>query len=141
MFELIIDLFCRIFLGFSPIKRRQKKELRNNQSPTFLPSFGVFSVGDSELHSACRKNDIQKVRELISKNVNINSLNHKKETPIMIAVKYKNLFIFRALVSAKARLDLVNSNNESVYDIALKSNHETIINEINKLSSNNNTQK
>lgn len=49
------------------------------------------SVGNSLLHAAVSQNNIELVKNLITKGADVNSRNQNKQTPLMVATLYNNV--------------------------------------------------
>lgn len=63
---------------------------------------------DLPLHNACKSNDIETIRYLLSQNLNIFETNYEGQTPLHIAAMVGNIEIIKLLVSAGA---LVNAKD------------------------------
>lgn len=72
---------------------------------------------DTLLHIAVKLNSLSMVEYLLEYHVFVNAKNKAKETPIFYAAKNGNREILSVLVSRGALLDLVNSYDETIYDV------------------------
>lgn len=75
--------------------------------------------GNTLLHFATRTSNLKMVQFLISKNIDVNSLNDQYESPIFNAVKNDNLDIIKLLVKEGAFIDVKNRRYETPHDIAI----------------------
>lgn len=115
-----IDFLFQIFVGYSPNKRAAKKEKKQGSQLLTIQS---TSTPQTLLHQAVLKNDLEGVRDLLRNKHLIDPIGPRGNTPLMIAVEKKHLFIVRALLGAGANPHLKNMNNETPYSLAQKSTH------------------
>lgn len=86
------------------------------KNDSFFKTTNYFN--DTLLHLACKINSLPMVEYLLKYDVFVNAKNKAKETPIFYATKNGNREIFSLLVAKGAILDLVNSYDEGLYDVA-----------------------
>lgn len=73
---------------------------------------------------ACQKNNLEIVKLLLKHNANVNATNHRKVTPLMVAVKNGNKMLSELLLKNKANPNVSNARGisliEMVHDKDLK---------------------
>lgn len=84
--------------------------------------------GNTLLHYATRTTNLKMVKFLISKNLDVNSLNDQYESPIFNAVKNDNLDIIKLLVKEGAFIEVKNRRFETPHDIAIIHDRDKIKN-------------
>lgn len=77
---------------------------------------------ETPLHIACRHNQIEVVKYLLSKDANVEAKNKFNETPLLIATKNRNLAIVKLLVTAGANVNTKNKKKEHALHLATVKN-------------------
>mmetsp|Transcript_17250 Transcript_17250/g.15564 ORF Transcript_17250/g.15564 Transcript_17250/m.15564 type:complete len:162 (+) Transcript_17250:472-957(+) len=73
--------------------------------------------GLSPLHFAADRGFINIVSILLAYNANINSLDNSNQTPLMYAAYCENEDVFMCLIKAGAKIDIENSDGETIEEI------------------------
>ncbi|MFC1843146.1 ankyrin repeat domain-containing protein [Candidatus Dependentiae bacterium] len=79
------------------------------------------------LHLAARHNQIEIVKYLLTKKVDINAKNKNNETPLFLAVKAGNKTITKLLIKAGANVILKNKKNKTPLHFATEKNNARLI--------------
>jgi serine/threonine-protein phosphatase 6 regulatory ankyrin repeat subunit B len=67
-------------------------------------------------------NNMQLVKQLLNKGADINLANQDGDTPIMLAIRKKELLLTHVLLSKRPNLFLKNTKGETAYSLALENN-------------------
>ncbi|XP_067654159.1 putative ankyrin repeat protein RF_0381 [Haliotis asinina] len=127
----VVDINSGDFLGITPVMVAVLHEHRDVVK--FLVGEGadvsqVDSDGDTVLHYACRKGDLEIVELILSLNmVDINSRGRFSITPVMGAVHYKHRDVVKVLVGDGAEMSLVDSDGNTVLHYACRSGDLEIV--------------
>jgi ankyrin repeat protein len=93
----------------------------------------IYSQNNSseKLHSSIRKGELEIVKELIKKdNSIINSPNHLKSTPLIVAVSLNKIEICNYLIDKNADLDLANVHGNTAIHYAALNNQVELVRKI-----------
>jgi ankyrin repeat protein len=77
------------------------------------------SSGNSLLHYTCRTSNVELNKNLLERNINVNILNDRFETPLFNAVIYSSLEVVSLLIDYDALVDIVNKRSETAIDYAV----------------------
>ena len=92
------------------------KELVN-----FLSSGEKDNFGNTPLHQACYNNQSEVLKTLLkSSSSEINNMNDKGETPLILAIKNENQYIVELLIENNADVNLTANNGESPLHFSAK---------------------
>ena len=72
-------------------------------------------VGNSALHIAARRGDIEIVRYLLSKGAFVNAKNNNRETPLFYASENDHKDVIDALIKAGALVDCISALHDTIY--------------------------
>ena len=105
---------------------RSLQDVLRSVSDTMFPSepercANIDSVGydgDSPLHVAAWRNDLEAVRILIGAGANVNAQGEMDETPLHVAVRQRNVLMMSALLDAGARTDIRSEFGDSPEELA-----------------------
>ncbi|VAW66326.1 hypothetical protein MNBD_GAMMA11-1381 [hydrothermal vent metagenome] len=92
----------------------------------FITDTGNENIGSASLFNAIVKHQTNMIRSLLRVGIDLNIRNIEGTTPLMAAAEYGVEDIAKILLENGAETTVVNNNNESAYDIAIKNKHLNI---------------
>ncbi|XP_067661560.1 ankyrin repeat domain-containing protein 50-like [Haliotis asinina] len=96
----------------------------------------VDETGDNILHCACRGGDAEVVKYILSQEmVEINSLGHRKKTPVMVAGQEGHMEVVELLAKLRADLSLSDESGSNILHTASYRGHIGIVKYILSLNS------
>ena len=76
--------------------------------------------GDSPLHVAAWRNDLEAVQVLIEAGADVNAQGEMNETPLHVAVKQRNVRMVSAMLDAGARPDIRSEFGDTAMQLAVR---------------------
>lgn len=104
-----------VFMAEEAIKRlddRRRDDIASKAPELVRPDL-------TALHEACSRGDLDGVHALVKSGADINALDAKGATPLMIAVERDNIQIVDLLLGMKARPDFVRTSEKSPLGLAI----------------------
>lgn len=83
-----------------------------------------WTAPGSPLHIAAQRGHLNSIKALLKNGAEINLLNEKDETAVMMAVKNDQIAVLKLLLEHSPNLRLVNEGGQTVLDMASKSSRE-----------------
>jgi len=86
---------------------------------------------ENALIIAAKMNDVNSIKILLNKNINVNQQDNTGNTALHYAIKNKNMMVILELIKYGANVNIINNKNETSLELAKCSNNKDIINVLN----------